>query len=172
MHLLFTAMFALVPLFIVVVFVLVIGGMFVGIVRTFMEWQANNSLPELSVSVSVATKRQHISGGGNDSSASTSYYATFETLADGLRQEFSINSTQYSALAEGDTGQLTYQGTRFKGFVRDRTPRPSPPIPGTEPQPAAPQEWTCAYCNSRVAGTEVKCPACGSSSRLERARST
>lgn len=166
MHLLFTAMFALIPLFIFVVFVLVVGGVVVGIVRTFMERQTNNNLPELSVSVRVATKRQHLSGGGNDGSASTSYYATFETVADGLRQEFSVNATDYSALAEGDVGQLTYQGTRFKRFIRDRTPRPPTPTHSSEPQP----EWTCAYCNSRVAGTETKCPACGSSSRLERAR--
>jgi hypothetical protein len=172
MHLLFTLMFTLVPLFIVVVFVLVIGSILVGIVRSFMEWQTNNSLPILTVLVSVATKRQHVSGGGNDSSASTCYYATFETLTDSLRQEFAISSTQYSALAEGDTGQLTYQGTRFKSFVRDRTPRPLPPVHGAEPQAAAPLEWTCAYCNSHVAGAEPKCPACGSSSRLERERST
>ncbi len=166
MHLIVTGMFALIPLFILVVFVLVVGGIFLGIARNFMEWQTNNGLPELSVTVRVATKRQHVSGGGNDSSASTSYYATFETLADSLRQEFAINSNEYSALAEGDAGQLTYQGTRFKGFVRDRTPRPQ----YTESSPAAPPEWTCAYCNSHVSGTETKCPACGSSSRLERVR--
>lgn len=167
MEILVTGMFTLVPLFIIGVFLLVFGGIFFGIVRTFMEWQTNNSLPELSVSVRVATKRQHVSGGGNDSSASTSYYATFETLADGLRQEFSINATAYSALAEGDTGQLTYQGTRFKGFVRDRTPRPT----ASEPPLAVPADWTCAYCKSHVAGGETKCPACGSSSRLERVSS-
>ena len=172
MHLLFTLMFTLVPLFIFVVFVLVIGSIFMGFVRSFMEWQTNNSLPVLTLDVTVATKRQHLSGGGNDSSASTCYYATFETLADSLRQEFALSATQYSALAEGDTGQLTYQGTRFKGFVRDRTPRPSPRVYGAEPQPAAAPEWTCAYCNSCVAVTEPKCPACGSSSRLERTRST
>lgn len=170
MHTLFFGMFALIPLFILVVFVLVVGGIFLGIARNFMEWQTNNGLPELSVFVRVATKRQHVSGGGNDSSASTSYYATFETLADSLRQEFAINSTQFSALAEGDTGQLTYQGTRFKGFVRDRTSRPSLPPEYKEPSPAVLPEWTCAYCHSHVSGTETQCPACGSSSRLERTR--
>lgn len=170
MHLLVTGMFALIPLFILVVFVLVVGGIFLGIVRNFMEWQANNGLPELTVAVRVATKRQHVSGGGNDSSATTSYYATFETLEASLRQEFAINSTQYSALAEGDTGQLTYQGTRFKGFVRDRTPRPAPAPNSSGSLAAVPPEWTCAYCDSHVAGNETKCPACGSSSRRARAR--
>lgn len=40
----FTAMFTLVPLFIGIVFILVIGSMIVGIFRNFAEWQNNNAL--------------------------------------------------------------------------------------------------------------------------------
>jgi len=97
MGFMFTAMFILVPLFIGTVFVLVIGSMIVGIFRNFAEWQTNNALPLLTVTARVATKRQHVSGGGNDTMASTSYYATFETVDEELRQEFSVSATDYSA---------------------------------------------------------------------------
>ena len=165
MGFMFTAMFILVPLFIGTVFVLVIGSMIVGIFRNFAEWQTNNALPLLTVTARVATKRQHVSGGGNDTMASTSYYATFETVDEGLRQEFSVSATDYSALAEEDVGSLMYQGTRFKGFVRHRHP-PKPPTPPAAAAPVLP-EWTCAYCRGRVAGVETKCPSCGSTSRHE-----
>lgn len=161
----FTALFTLVPIFIGTVFVLVIGSMIVGIFRNLSEWQNNNALPLLTVTACVVTKRQHVSGGGNDTGASTSYYATFETVEDGLRQEFSVSSTDYSGMAEGDVGSLMYQGTRFKGFVRHRHP-PKPPTPPVAPAPVQP-EWTCAYCRGRVAGAETKCPSCGSTSRHE-----
>lgn len=170
MGIVFTAMFTLVPLFIGLVFVLVIGGIVVGGVRSFLEWQENNAQPVVTATVRVATKRQHVSGGGHDSGASTSYYATFETVDDGLRQEFQLGATEYSGLAEGDVGSLMYQGTRFKGFVRHRFPaKPVDPIGAIQPPPGVP-DWTCAYCKSRVAGVESKCPACGSSNRLEPSR--
>ena len=165
MGFMFTAMFTLVPLFIGIIFVLVIGSIIVGIFKNFAEWQNNNAQPLLTVTARVATKRQHVSGGGNDTMASTSYYATFETVDEGLRQEFSVKSIDYSALAEGDVGSLMYQGTRFKGFVRHRHP-PKPPTPPPAPAPVLP-EWTCAYCRGRVAGVETKCPSCGSTSRHE-----
>ncbi len=124
--------------------------------------------PLLKVTASVVTKRQHVSGGGNDTSASTHYYTTFETVDDGLRQEFSVSPTEYSGMADGDVGSLTYQGTRFQGFVRQRhAPKPPPlPLAATPVRP----DWTCAYCRGRVASVEAKCTSCGSASRQESAR--
>ncbi len=160
MGMLFPILFTLVPLFIAVVVVTLIGTI---IFRTFMgiaQWQNNNLQPVLTVSARVVTKRQEVSGGGHDSGASTSYYITFETVSDLLRQEFAVNSVDYSGLAEGDGGELTYQGTRYKGFVRNRQPPPPPPAP---PSP----DWTCSYCRGHVPAAESKCPSCGSGSRLE-----
>jgi len=31
-----------------------------------------------------------------------------------------LPAREFGLIADGDTGQLTYQGTRFKGFVRPR----------------------------------------------------
>ncbi|HTH46476.1 MAG TPA: DUF2500 domain-containing protein, partial [Candidatus Limnocylindria bacterium] len=131
-------------------------------IQGIAQWSSNNAQPVLTVPARVVTKRQHVSGGGHDSSASTWYYVTFETLADGLRQEFAVRSTDYSGLAEDDTGDLTYQGTRYNGFVRARRPAaPSPPPPA----PPAP-DWTCGYCASAVPNNQSKCPACGATHRV------
>jgi len=51
------------------------------------------------------------------SSTSTRYFVTFE-LENGKRLEFSVNDGEYGMLAEGDSGELTWQGTRYLGFER------------------------------------------------------
>jgi len=45
------------------------------------------------------------------------YYATFQ-VASGDRIELKISGKEYGILAEGDIGDLTFQGTRYKGFER------------------------------------------------------
>ena len=70
MESIFNAMFILVPLFIGIIFVVVIGSIIVAIVRGIAEWRNNNAQPLLKVTASVVTKRQHVSGGGNDTSSS------------------------------------------------------------------------------------------------------
>lgn len=53
------------------------------------------------------------------SSTSTRHYATFQ-VESGDRMEFSITGREYGMLAEGDRGRLTFQGTRYLGFERQR----------------------------------------------------
>lgn len=146
-------LFTLVPLFIGAVFVIVIGAMVVSVFRGISQWFSNNQQPVQTAPARVATKRQHVSGGGHDTSASTHYYVTFEQTANGDRQEFSVDSRLYSGLAEGDFGRLTFQGTRFHGFERDRQPVVVPPPPV--------EHRTCTYCEGRVPADAVKCPSCG-----------
>ena len=50
-------------------------------------------------------------------SSSTFYYTTFE-VESGDRMELAVSGQDFGMLAEGDTGRLTFQGTRFKGFER------------------------------------------------------
>jgi hypothetical protein len=115
-------MFTLVPIFIGVVFVIVIVGILVVAGKGIAEWAENNRKPVLTERATVVAKRTQTSGsvhqntGGN---VSTWYYATFE-LPSGDRREFSIRGKEYGMLAEGDEGLLTYQGTRYKGFERRR----------------------------------------------------
>ena len=156
---LFTLMFVLVPLFIAAVFVLMIGIFVVVAVKGIAQWTDNNAQPVLTFPVRIATQRLHVSGGGQDSSASTSYHITFETLAGGLCQEFRVSATDYSGLAEDDTGDLTHQGTRYKGFVRVRRPAAPPPIaaaPARRPGPAvtARRSSTARNTNARPAARQ------------------
>lgn len=52
------------------------------------------------------------------SSYTTHYHATFQ-VESGDRMELAVNDKEYGMLAEGDTGKLTFQGTRYKEFVRN-----------------------------------------------------
>ena len=52
--------------------------------------------------------------------AATSYYATFQ-VESGDRMEFEISDMEYGMLAEGDSGELTFQGTRYLNFRREGT---------------------------------------------------
>lgn len=102
-------------------FVLVAGIILLVILVTIIQgiriWMSNNASPILTHPAKIIGKRTKTSGGGNDTSVSTSYYITFE-LSDGARLEFHVNGNEYGLLVEQDTGVLTYQGTRYKGFAR------------------------------------------------------
>ena len=50
----------------------------------------------------------------------TRYFVTFE-FESGDRLELMVDGSEYGLLAEGDCGMLSFQGTRYLGFVRDRT---------------------------------------------------
>ena len=54
---------------------------------------------------------------GFHSTSSTSYYVTFQ-VESGDRMELSVTGREYGMLSEGDTGKLSFQGTRYLGFER------------------------------------------------------
>jgi hypothetical protein len=97
--------------------VLIISFILFMVVKGLMTWSANNASPIQSRSCKVVAKRMQVSGGSGDSSASTSYYATFE-FEDRSRLELRVGRQQFGYIVEGDQGILTYQGTRFKEFSR------------------------------------------------------
>ena len=119
---LFTVMFMLVFTIIAVTFIVIL-------VRGVSEWNSNNHSPKLSVEATCVSKRTtvthhdepvagDISGEhGYTHSSSTTYYAAFE-VESGDRMEFHITGLQYGKLREGDTGTLSFQGTRFLSFDR------------------------------------------------------
>jgi len=53
------------------------------------------------------------------SSSTTTYFTTFE-VESGDRMELKVPDKEYGMLVEGDEGKLTFQGTRYKGFERNR----------------------------------------------------
>lgn len=117
-------MFRIVPIFIGMIFIIVI----VGILQGIIQWKKNNNSPVLSVAAVLVAKRTSVSHhthntGQNNAhshqSSSTAYYATFE-VESGDRMEFALISSEYGMLAEGDAGILTFQGTRYITFERSR----------------------------------------------------
>jgi hypothetical protein len=117
-------MFTLVPIFIGVVAVIIVGAILFAIFSGVKQWNYNNKQPVLTVVSKVVSKRSKVSTSStnqNDqmhSSTSTTYYATFE-VESGDRLEFSIKDREFGLLAEGDQGMLTFQGTRYLSFNRE-----------------------------------------------------
>ncbi|WP_244169664.1 DUF2500 domain-containing protein [Paenibacillus helianthi] len=105
------------PLFMKLMFILIIGVFVFVIFKSLKAWSTNNASPLLSVQAAAVTKRTEVWGGSGDSSANTRYYVTFQ-FQDGNRVELIVPSQEFGLIVEGDKGQLSYQGTRFKGFVR------------------------------------------------------
>lgn len=75
----------------------------------------DNRAPRLTIRARVTAKRTDVSGVRR---ASTTYYTTFQA-DDGQRVEFQIDGGEYGLLAEGDEGQLSFQGTHYLGFERE-----------------------------------------------------
>jgi hypothetical protein len=105
---------------------LVFGGIVVAIVaavfatvivRGVGQWRRNNASPVVTTMARVVTKRGEVHSGTGESRAQTAYFATFEAPT-GDRCELALPARAFGLIADGDTGQLTYQGTRFKGFAR------------------------------------------------------
>ncbi len=122
----FDFMFSFMPILVVAGFILVFGIIIVKIVQGGITWNKNNNSPVLTVTAKIVTKRAAVSSyhhhhAGNmhhgHHSTHTTYYATFE-VESGDRMELTVPSTEYGLLVEGDTGKLTFQGTRYKGFQR------------------------------------------------------
>lgn len=113
------------------VFLIIIGIMITVVVKGISQWNENNNSPRLTVEARVASKRTNVShtqqfnGGditgaqGMHTTSSTTYYVTFE-VASGDRMELHVNGSEYGMLAEGDYGNLSFQGTRYLGFERVR----------------------------------------------------
>lgn len=104
-------------------FILVFGTIVVTLVREISQWNKNNHSPRLTVGAKVVAKRCNVShrrsgtNGHRHTRTSTSYYVTFE-VESGDRMELHMAGNEYGLLVEGDTGRLTFQGTRYLGFER------------------------------------------------------
>lgn len=106
------------------VFFLILAAFGVVLVRGLVQWGRNNKSPRLTVEATIVSRRAdtsihlHNTGSGAcHTSRSTWYYVTFQ-VASGDRMELSVPSREYGLLAEGDRGELTFQGTRYLSFER------------------------------------------------------
>ncbi|MEC0239621.1 DUF2500 domain-containing protein [Paenibacillus dokdonensis] len=106
-------------------FAVIIGIIILSAGRGLLQWGRNNKQAVLTVDSRIVSKRteinQHHHHEPNDhmsSHTNTIYYITFE-VESGDRMEFTVNGQEYGLCAEGDSGRLTFQGTRYKGFERN-----------------------------------------------------
>lgn len=118
------------PTFFVVIligFVVVFGIIISRFVQEARERRQNNNSPVLTVAASVVAKRADVSyyhhrpmnmdNMQNMNYSTTTYYATFQ-VPSGDRMELRVQDNEYGLLVEGDTGNLTFQGTRYLDFQR------------------------------------------------------
>lgn len=115
-----------VPGFMQLFFILFIGVFIFIIASAVRQGIKNNNSPVLTVVARIVAKRTDVSSdmqntgdGMNMHSSSTRYYVTFE-VESGDRMEFSVRGSEFGLLAEDDSGKLTFQGTRYLGFIRDQ----------------------------------------------------
>ncbi len=89
------------------------------VVRGITQWNKNNHSPRLTVPATLVTRRYSVHHHHNNGHThrSTTYFVTFQ-FESGDRMEFSVKGTEYGLMAEGDRGNLTFQGTRFLSFER------------------------------------------------------
>ena len=98
------------------VFSLAIVSSFKGIA----QWNKNNHSPRLTVDAKVVAKRTNVSrhnSRNHMTHTSTTYFVTFQ-VESGDRMELLVPGQEYGLIVEGDSGKVTFQGTRFLSFQR------------------------------------------------------
>ena len=98
-----------------IVFMLAIGMFIVIAVKGIGQWNKNNRSPRLTVPATIVAKRTNVSR--HHHGTSTTYYVTFQVESRD-RIELHVAGHEYGMLIEGDSGELTFQGTRYLGFER------------------------------------------------------
>ncbi len=113
--------FQFLPIFITSVFVIVIVSIIFVTIGGIKQWSKNQKSPRLTVPALITGKRVNVRhdrhGDSSISHRRTSYFVTFEFESND-RIEFHVTGMQYGLLAEGDSGHITFQGTRFLEFKR------------------------------------------------------
>ena len=95
----------------VIVFLLILGMFIFVFVSNIARAARDRASPRLTVQARVVAKRAQVWN------HYTYYYATFE-VESGDRMELSLDGEDLGLLAEGDSGELTFQGGKFLSFER------------------------------------------------------
>lgn len=107
----FSIMSVIFPLGFITVFGIIIYTVFTNIKQGIK----NNNSPLLSVPAQVVTKRTTVRG----DHSYTTYFVTFEVQS-GDRMEFEVKGEQFGQLVEKDLGLISFQGSRFVSFERQK----------------------------------------------------
>lgn len=108
-------MFTFGPIFIGIMFIIIFGLIILGILSNIKQGIKNNNSPLLTVPAEIASKRIHVQG----DHSRTTYYVTFEVQS-GDRMELNVEGKEYGMLVEKDLGLLSFQGTRYISFERQK----------------------------------------------------
>jgi hypothetical protein len=108
-------MFTITPVFIGIIFIIVFSLVIFGIISSIKQGVKNNNSPLLTVPAEVASKRIYVQG----DHSRTTYYVTFEVQS-GDRMELIVEGKEYGMLVEKDLGLLSFQGTRYISFERQK----------------------------------------------------
>ncbi len=113
--------FEIFPILFIMMFLLVFGVILTRIIKDIGQQNKNNHSPRLTVQATVVGKRDeqayYPSGRTHGGTHRTQYFATFQ-VESGDRMELQLQGFEYGMLVEGDTGKLSFQGTRYLGFER------------------------------------------------------
>ena len=121
----FALMDRLFPLMFLVVFIFIISTIVGSLVSGAKRKHKNDQSPRVTADAKVVSKRMQVgqnrqSSGDNDMMRSYTYSKYFVTVEfeSGDRLELPVDGSDYGLLVEGDTGKLSFQGTRYLGFQR------------------------------------------------------
>ena len=95
-----------------IAFFLIIG-------KNIAQWFENENSPRLTVPakiVDMCTQTHHHHSNGHHHHTHT-YHVTFE-VESGDRMELKVSRNEYGMLVVGDSGRVSFQGTRYLGFER------------------------------------------------------
>ena len=103
------------------VFLFVLGMILFTVVSNLRTWRKNNASPRLTVPATVVAKRTNVSRHHTDNTMYAYVHYLFMPpfqVESGDRMELEVDGSDYGMLVEGDTGKLSFQGTRYLGFER------------------------------------------------------
>ena len=95
--------------FVIVFFIL----FFAALAKNIAQWLKNENAPRLTVPAQIVDKRRKTHHGHHHHTLS--YHVTFQ-VASGDRMELKVGRSEYDMLIVGDSGRVSFQGTRYLGF--------------------------------------------------------
>ena len=116
---------AVFPLLFLIFFIFILSMIIGSFVSGAKRKRKNDQSPRVTANAKVVSKRMQVGQNrhrhGNDDMmhnySYSKYFVTFE-FESGDRVELPVDGSEYGLLVEGDTGKLTFQGTRFLDFSR------------------------------------------------------
>ena len=102
-------------LFVVLFFIL----FFAVLAKNIVQFFKNEASPRLTVPAKIVDMRRkthHHHSNGHHHHTHT-YHVTFE-VESGDRMELKVSRNEYGMLVVGDSGRVSFQGTRYLGFER------------------------------------------------------